>query len=273
LVSEGFPTLGATRLYSKPAPPKRPAATPAFDRMIVLRRDKGEACGLTSSLQVMAALRGALMKLGPQPIPEYLSGHAPESTPQNPAPATRPHVALAPLSNVAEPHANGDLLGAAILLPSTLSEEERAVCWEAVSGVAELRMPFGRWDVSVADAEERRATLRPETWTRACEVWSTVTPYVFDHYPKDPFGPEAEQIVRDGLLRAGVPGPLDLDLHYNPWHLGVPKASAFPAMPPRAGKPQRYHCHVRVRFAESVAGPIVAGAGRFYGYGLFRGHR
>jgi CRISPR-associated protein Csb2 len=161
-------------------------------------------------------------------------------------------------------------MGIAVLLPNGLSLEETEICWLVASGIQELQMPWGRWKVSIADAEERIRTLRPETWTQPGKVWSTVTPFVFDRFPKDPFGEEAEQVVKTAFVRAGLPEPSDLDLHYNPWHMGVPKASAFPAVPARPGKPQRYHCHVLAIFDEAIAGPVVAGAGRYYGYGLFR---
>jgi CRISPR-associated protein Csb2 len=119
------------------------------------------------------------------------------------------------------------------------------------------------------DAEERRRSLETETWTRPHTIWSSVTPFVFDRFPKDPFGEEAEEVVRTAFGRVGLPKPSEIDLHYNPWHSGVPKAAHFPAAPARPGKPQRYHCHVRVRFEERVAGPVAVGAGRYYGYGFF----
>jgi CRISPR-associated protein Csb2 len=139
-----------------------------------------------------------------------------------------------------------------------------------VESVKELVMPWGSWDISVTDAEEERRALQPQTWNKAHTVWSTVTPFVFDRYPKDPYGEEAQRTVREAMTRVGLPEPCEIDLHYNPWHRGVPKASAFPPAPARPGKPQRYHCHARIRFDRQVAGPLVAGAGRYYGYGLFR---
>jgi len=160
----------------------------------------------------------------------------------------------------------------AVLLPSTLTTEERDICWAAVGDVEELRMPWGIWRVKMTNAEERLQALQARTWMRPARVWSTVTPFVFDRYPKDPYESEAEAVVREAFRRVGLPEPIGIDLHYNPWHSGVPKASAFRAAAARPGKPQRYHCHVRVRFEEPVAGPVIAGAGRFYGYGLFRGH-
>jgi CRISPR-associated protein Csb2 len=96
-----------------------------------------------------------------------------------------------------------------------------------------------------------------------------VTPFVFDRYPKDPYGQEAEEVARQAFVRVGLPEPCELDLHYNAWHTGVPKASLFPPAPTRQGKPQRYHCHVWARFEQAIAGPVLAGAGRYYGYGLF----
>jgi CRISPR-associated protein Csb2 len=164
-------------------------------------------------------------------------------------------------------------MGIGVLLPKTLTQAETDLCWQILGEIEELRMAWGKWTVSITDAEEHRRTLRQETWTQPHTTWSTVTPFVFDHHPKkDPFGPEAEQGVRRSLGYVGL-NPAEISLHSNPWHSGVPVSSAFQPAPARAGKPQRYHCHVRVRFERPVAGPIVAGAGQYYGYGLFRGER
>ncbi len=263
------PSRGRTSLYARPAEEKQSIPRGIFDGMIILRRDEGPRGALRSTLSVLTALRGAMLKLAPQPVPEYLSGHAPESTPERPVRSEHPHVALAPLPFVNSRHATGELLGVAALLPRTLTAEDVLACWKAVGRIEELQMGWGRWNVSVADAEETRRTLLPETWTREDDVWSTVTPFVFDRFPSEPYGREAEQIVRDAFVRIGLPEPLDVDLHYNPWLVGVPKASWFPPLPAKRGKPQRYHCHVRARFAQPIAGPVAAGAGRYYGYGFF----
>ena len=264
------PSLGRTTLYG--STPKTETAAPqgVFNRMIILRRDDGPRCSLPSALSLLAALRGALLVLAPQPVPEFLSGHATQSTAEQPVRSERPHVAVVPLPFVGDRRATGDLLGVAVLLPKTLTQEELTVCWRVVSRVEELQMPWGKWKVSVTDAEEQRRALQPETWVERHTAWSTVTPFVFDRYPRDPYGPEAEQVVRDAFLRVGLPEPCDLDLHHNPWLLGVPKASSFPPAPARPGKPRRYHCHVLARFDVPILGPVIAGAGRYYGYGFFR---
>lgn len=264
------PSAGRTLLYGPP--PKVEDATPRsiFDRMIVLRRKEGPRGSLRSTLSVTSALRGAIMKFAPQPPPEYLSGHSPESTPENPLRTERPHVAVVPLPRVGDVYADGDLMGVAVLLPRTLTPEERGVCWSVANGVRELGMDWGKWIVAVTDAEERHRALLPGTWVDPNRLWSTVTPFVFDRYPKEPYGEEAKGIVRGAMARIGLPEPCEVDLHYNAWHIGVPKASAFPPAAARPGRPQRFHCHVWARFERRIAGPVIAGAGRYYGYGLFR---
>ena len=127
--------------------------------MIILRRDAGPRGSLRSALSVAAAFRGAVLKLAPQPVPEFLSGHAPESTPENPVRSERPHVSLVALPFVGSPHATGDLMGVAALLPGALTNIEREICWGTIGKIGNLQMPWGRWEVSVADAEENRRAL------------------------------------------------------------------------------------------------------------------
>lgn len=264
------PSPGRTTLYAQPAAEARSAPQGIFHRMIVLRCEEGPRASLRSALSLTAALRGAIQKLAPQPVPEFLSGHAPGSTKENPIRSEQPHIAIAPLPFVAARHATGDVMGVAVLLPRTLTRVQEAECWDVTRRVEWLQMPWGQWRVAITDAEESRKALLPETWTRPSRSWATVTPFVFDRFPKDRYGTEAEGVVAQALVRAGFPEPREVDLHYNAWHLGVPRASDFPAAPACGGKPRRYHCHAWVRFEEPVAGPVLAGAGRYYGYGLFR---
>jgi CRISPR-associated protein Csb2 len=266
------PSAGASTLYSYRKASAQPAALGAFGRMIVFRRVSGPRGGLVSTLSLTAALRGAFMKFAPQPAPEFISGHALRSSEEQPTRSERPHLAFVPLPFTGFPHSTGDVMGLAVLLPRTLSPEEEEVCWTTAGEISELVTKWGKWNVEITDAEEQKHTLLPETWSNPASVWSTVTPLVFDRFPKDPYGAEAEQTVRNAFIRVGVPEPDEIELHYNPWHEGVPKAPYFPAAPGRPGKPRRYHCHVMVRFDRPIAGPVVAGAGRFYGYGLFRQH-
>jgi CRISPR-associated protein Csb2 len=246
------PSLGRTTLYDEPAEAREEAPQGVFDRMIILRRDEGPRASLRSALSVVAALRGAMLALAPQPIPEFVSGHAAESTDENPVRSVRSHVALAALPFAGALHATGDLLGVAVLLPKMLTEEERTICWGIASEIKELRMPWGLWKVSVTDAEEQRRAILPETWTRPCNAWSTVTPFVFDRYPKDPYGQEAEQIVRDAFLRVGLPEPKSIDLPITPGRSEFPKLRHFrQCMPGRAS-----HSGTTFTSAYCLIGPL-----------------
>lgn len=263
------PSEGDSVIYSQPPRQATQEFQGLFDSMIVLRRINGPRASLRSTLSLTTALRGAMMRNAPEPVAEIFSGHAPQSKPEAPVRSERTHVALAPLAHVGVPYATGDIAGLAVLLPAELSQSDRTLCWDVFSTIERLSMPWGKWELSITDAEERTYALQPRRWTGTGTIWSTITPFVFDRFPKDPYGDEAQQNVRDAFLRAGFPEPAEIDLHYNPWHVGSFKASAFPPAPAREGKPRRYHCHVWARFQQKLRGPVVAGAGRYYGYGLF----
>src|SRR5262249_28335576 len=67
------------------------------------------------------------------PPPELLSGHTP-----NGGMSTRPHVAIVPLANVGWPHATGDLLGFAVVLPRGISGEGRERVLHSVADFARI---------------------------------------------------------------------------------------------------------------------------------------
>ena len=48
------------------------------------------------------------------------------------------------------------------------------------------------------------------------------------------------------------------------------KARAYPAFPADPSKHQRVKVHARLEFPMPVAGPVLLGAGRYYGLGLCR---
>jgi CRISPR-associated protein Csb2 len=265
------PGPGKSVRYGAPAVTVPPPRRSLFREMVILRRSEGEPLPLNGTLLLTQALRGAMMGLAPQPCPECISGHAPNATSQQPARSERDHVAFAPLPFVGSRHATGQLMGVALLLPDTLSDEERDVCLATVVRISELHMgKAGAWRVEMANEETPEFNLRTAAWTRASRLWATVTPFVFDRYPKDPYGEEAVDTVRRACLRVGLPAPASVSLTPVSPHIGVPHSARFSPAPARDGKPRRYHHHVVFAFSEPVGGPIVIGAGRYYGYGFCR---
>ena len=226
---------------------------------------------LESASRVIAVWRRALLKKADEPVCEAISGHVPESTADAPRPSQRAHLALLPLADVGHRYARSHLLGLAAALPSALSPEERRACLRALGRVERLVLGrLGEWRLVRFDPEETRKTLLPETWSRPARVWASVTPVVFGRYPRELWGEEADAMIREACAIAGLPKPFKVATAPVAWVLGVPPAQRFPPLPARPGKPRRLQAHARLVFSEPVAGPILVGAGRHLGYGLFR---
>ncbi|MBV8817666.1 MAG: type I-U CRISPR-associated protein Cas5/Cas6 [Acidobacteriaceae bacterium] len=134
----------------------------------------------------------------------------------------------------------------------------------------------GVWQVEPAPIIGAPWALRQEAWCRPARRWATVTPFVFDRFPDDLYGEEAEEIVRTACARVismpdGQPcRPTHITLLPVSAHIGVPASHAFPRAPARPGKPSRCQLHVILDFEHRVHGPFAIGAGRYYGYGLCR---
>lgn len=259
------PSAGHWQGYASPEARVEPTIGGHFrGDLIVLRRRSGVRLDLGSTLKLCTAMRGALMAVADQPLPEILSGHGLDG-----GPSARPHLAIAPLADVGHQHAEGVVLGLALLVPGDATDAERAAIGLAASRVETLRLGrTGTWELeSVSPVDADRQALKSETWTRPARRWATVTPVVLDRFPKHEG--DAEAIVAQSLVRAGLPQPTDVIAHSVSLHAGAPHAREFTPMESRSGA-RRWHCHAVVSFAVEIEGPVLAGAGRFKGYGLFR---
>ncbi len=231
----------------------------------------GPPIPVESCLRVLTVWRKALMQAAPQPVPEILSGHAPGSRPEQPIPASGPHLALIPLPDVGHLFARGHLLGVAAVLPRQISAEDRNVSLLALSRVNHLTLgELGVVQLEAADALETRRALQPATWIRPSRVWASVTPVVLGKFPRDLFSEETCRIVEEACEIAGLPRPSRVDIAGVPWIAGSVPSVRFPGLPARPGKPARARLHVRVEFDVPVRGPVLIGAGRHLGYGIFR---
>lgn len=271
-----------------PEPP-RPALAGEW---LVLRRLAGPRLPLTRGVDVAQAVRGALLRFAEPPVPELLTGHAADGSPSH-----RPHLAVVPLPNVGHPHADGALLGVALLVPSGVDPASRRALlralgrWEAEarSGDEPGETPpvpvlLGRAGKllleRVAWGEPPTAGLRAETWSRPARVWASATPVALDRNPGALGDPEpdragrawaaVEATVRVACARAGLPEPSGVSASLAPLLPGSAPAGDWPPFPSAAGKHRRVKVHVRLEFAQPVAGPLLLGAGRYYGLGLFR---
>jgi CRISPR-associated protein Csb2 len=237
----------------------RSAASPFEDLMVwtlarpIARISGGQVVALAS------ALRKAVMARIPDPIPAQLSGHG--------APG-QPHLGFIALPDVGHEHADGHVLGVALAVPRDLPGADLALLLRAVimDPLAQLRMTGGIALTLQYGAD--RYGLQPSRWaagSRGSREWVTATPLMLDGHLRRGRD-EASEVTRS-LTIAGYPQPADVEVSGAPLTAGAvwrPRPGTMPA-----GRPQRRLLHARIRFAEPVIGPVLAGSMRYLGLGLF----
>lgn len=274
---EGTTLPARTLGYAAPAAP--PAEVPAPTRYgpewWVLRIDDGPAVSVAAAPRLARIVRSALMELGPQPPPPWWSGHAPAG-----APAQDHHLAIVPLPWVGSARADGRVMGFALIPPADEPAANTALrsallAWRNRGFV--LAGEGREWSLAL-DMDPDAATLDPLTWRRPARRWASATPVLLDRHPGgDPFRPgdralrahaEAAAIVASACVRVGLPAPRTVDLAPHSPLTGVPPLGRHRAL--RHGAHPRPLVHALLEFDVPVAGPVLIGAGRFLGLGLFR---
>jgi CRISPR-associated protein Csb2 len=279
------PRAGVTARYQPPGFVEKPAPPHSVfgdgREWFVFEDAGGFRPDLLGFAQVAKRVRDSLMALGPQPVPELLSGHT-----TNGAATTNPHVAVVPLANVGWEHANGDLLGFAVVLPRATAASIRTDIMKALAvfsridrgeeGRAELR--FGESGVWTLEhiATPVRSSLKPARWCATACTWASATPVLLDRFPEHGDVEEEAHLIASACRNIGLPEPVAIEIHKHPAVRGAP--SAYPArgarrrpdwsFPPGAKFADRPRRHVVLRFTDAVAGPVILGAGRFHGLGL-----
>ncbi len=256
---------------------------------LVLRRTGGPHLPASSTVGVARSVRAALMKFAVQPPPELLTGHREDG-----GPARRPHLAIVPLPFVGHARADGSLLGVALILPRQAdAEERRAVfralaAWEAKHRREDEAAPAipvhlgraGELYLTRLDEIPEQVTLRPATWCGPARRWVSATPVALDRHPGDLHDPnparaakaarEAKETLAEAATYAGLPRPASVIVLPAAPLAGAPKAKHIPAFPPEPGRARRALAHASIEFESPVEGPVLLGAGRYLGLGLFR---
>lgn len=255
----------------------RPLSVPQGDfepRLLVLHARSGDRFGLSQTMALTGALRGTLNKhAGPGARP-LITGHAEDGTP-----LPQVHLAYLPLAFVGADHADGHLLGLGLALPKGLSAEDEERVVQAIGrGCDEngrLRLVCGKAGVMEVGSEARLnppRALQDRTWCKQSKTWASVTPIVLDRMPprrhEDQDG-WAVDCIAEACERQGLPMPIEVETGPVSALKGVPPAKAFVPLV-RKDEQRRWHLHAWVRFAAPIKGPLLLGAGRFRGYGMFK---
>jgi CRISPR-associated protein Csb2 len=260
------------------------------DDWILLERVDGKRPLASRGIDLAVALRRALIEIhGQENLPAVLSGH--DGKDQS---ASQPHLALVPLPWVGHEHADGSVQGLALIAPRSITPDEREALmrllakWESERGdkdddyAIELGTPldFGR----PLQARFRRVevpnkpTLNAKRWCRPSRRFITATPIALDRHPGNlrsnvdrtahKAATEAASSIGDSCERIGLPRPLDVCISLAPLLPGAQHVRQFTPWPPRPGRARRARVHAEIVFPEAVRGPVLLGAGRYFGLGL-----
>lgn len=265
-------------------PPPSPVPESVFSSDWVLFERVGGARPVASRATDLArALRNSLFEIhANRDLPATLSGHAENG------PAEHAHVAFVPLPFVGNEHADGSLMGCALVLPRNLPASDRELLlrliakWESdrADQRGNLTLAGGtlppfivrRVDVSA------KVALDPLRWCRAASRFVTATPIALDRNPGNlrsnrneiakRASLEAQQSISDACFRVVGTRPATIEVSLAPLLPGAQHVHDFLPWPGRPGRTPRVRIHADIRFDLPVRGPILLGAGRYFGLGL-----
>lgn len=252
---------------------------------ILFERIDGARPLSSRGVDLSRALRRALIeKQGGKTLPASLSGHREDGSP-----ADQPHVAFISLPFVGYAHADASVQGCAIVLPRQLSEPEREALLRLVAAWERNRAihPDGTMELAsrtLPPVRLRRSelsakvSLRPGTWSRPARRFVTATPIALDRNPGNlrsnqqgashKASLEAQGSIALACERIGLPRPISVTISHSPLLSGAQPAHSFAPWPGLLGRSNRVLVHADIHFAEPVCGPVLLGAGRYYGLGL-----
>jgi CRISPR-associated protein Csb2 len=262
--SQRRPSAGFFCSYAEVGPPKHEA--PSLFGSLLTFRLTGPGLPLTATQRLASVIREAVMeRCEIDPAPEILSGHATDG-----APSRRDHVAYVPMAFVDHRFADGRIRGFAVIIPRSASADERRIVLRALARLEGIWFDQSmEWSIRRADRDEGVKSLDAMDYERPSRSWATVTPMVFDRFPKERDGREAEAIIGRACRRIGLPAPIAVEVSHVSRLRGVPTSPEFRIVP-KPGVPVRPYAHVSLLFDRPVRGPVLLGAGRYQGLGLFR---
>ncbi len=251
--------------------------SPFSSNLLVWKKVSGPLFGLEDTLALTDAFRGTLIppaeEISPE-VREIVSGHAPDGKPLD-----RLHMAYLPLGYVGGPYSDGHIMGMALALPGMLDvgteDDLYKVCAKAADEDGHIFLKLGNLGVlelEMAAPYPLQKTLRSETWAGPATRWASVTPVVMDKMQhsrrSDPYGWACRQVA-EMCVRAGLPEPVQVDVGNISFWTGARPVHNVPPLRRKDGTSNRM-IHVVCEFRQLVHGPVVIGAGRYRGYGLFK---
>lgn len=281
------PMIAPGAAVSRPVP--QPTVPPRD--WLVLEIVGGETPDIRAAPVLCRLLRQAVMSgysragLGAA-IPAAVSGHDADG-----APTTDDHLAIAPMSFAGFPHADGRLMGFALIPPRNLGLLDLPGFLRAFEAVApfdearerrvlSLKVKGSLMPLQLAPATtDGPRSLSPRPYLKEARVWGSVTPMVLDRHLKRRDDEEIRRLVAEACVRADLLPPEPARIVVGKHAAVDGAAAAWPSargpkwlrwrLPPSLTT--RWLTHAVIDFGQPVPGPVLLGAGRFNGLGLFRG--
>jgi CRISPR-associated protein Csb2 len=154
-----------------------------------------------------------------------------------------------------------------------------------IDRVTEERQP--EW--LTAGLSGQRKTVRRDYWCHPQRRWLSVTPIALDRFPgnlrsrqtetRERAEEEAARVIAQACVNAGLTeqaGDVTVTVRLDAPLVGVPMSPGgqrspgqrqYPGFHTGNGRP-RVCVHAEIEFPEPVQGPVLIGAGRYFGYGL-----
>jgi CRISPR-associated protein Csb2 len=255
------------------------------DEWITFERVGGARPLSSRATDLSRALREALIEQhGSRTLPSWLSGHREDG-----GPTELPHVAFVSLPFVGNEHADASVQGCAIVMPRGLGPTEREAllrliaAWELDRAIdSDGTMELAR--ATLPPVRLRRVdlsgklALNPRRWCRPALRFITATPIALDRNPGNlrsnkqgaahKASIQAQQFIANACERIGLPRPNSVEVSLAPLLPGTQPVHAFLPWPGRPDRTARVRAHADIRFGELVRGPVLVGAGRYFGLGL-----
>lgn len=271
------------RFASQMAAPVTAADSVFAADWIVFERVGGSRPVSSRGTDLACAMRSALLEThGGAGLPATLCGHGEEG------PAAQPHVAFVPLPFIGHEHADGAIMGCALVPPRELPPRDREVLLRLVAKWEKERADE-RGNLTLAGGSlppyavrrvevSAKKSLSPDLWCKAAARFVTATPIALDKNPgnlrsRQPETArkavlEAQRHISDACERVVGVRPVSVEVSLAPLLPGAQHVRDFLPWPGRPGRTSRVRVHADIRFSQLVAGPLLVGAGRYFGLGL-----
>jgi CRISPR-associated protein Csb2 len=250
---------------------------------ILMSMTSNSQLGSPDVLAFAHAARGAFLAAADRHLPAELCGHDDGAR----GPAHLPHLAFVPLFSPTSREGWPTLGGMAVVPPVRGYTRTMAEVVHAALTRVE-RLVAGRHGEALLKPmapHDPVAMTSDFLYGQPARRWATVSPMVFEVFPRGMADEQCAPVVTKACRRAGLPDPIHVTTSVESRFDGMPPSHCFATLT-TAGKIASISCedgrwachaqgqtlrlkrHVYIEFAHPVPGPMLIGAGAYYGMGL-----